>query len=86
MLELTERKPHDHFRWGGLLRGVELPSIDVLVVQTHSLRERKLSDLFDRLEALGVSFELVGQTGRFGGELSGHEPNTRSELNRKTRI
>ena len=45
-----------------------------------------VAELLQRLETLGVSFELVGQTGRFGGELSGHEPNTRSELNRKTRI
>ena len=83
-LELTQRKPHDHFSWGGLLRGVELASIDVLVVQTHSLRERKLTDLLHRLETLGVSFELIGQTGGFGGKLSRHEPNTRSKLNIKT--
>jgi len=76
----VQRKPHDHFSWGGLLRGVELASIDVLVIQTHSLRERKLTDLLHRLETLGVSFELIGQTGGFGGKLSRHEPNTRSKL------
>ena len=66
------------------MRGVELPSIDVLVVQTHSLRERKLADLLHRLESLGVSFELVSQTRRFGGKLSRHEPNTRGKLTSKT--
>ena len=61
-----------------------LANLHVLVVQTNSLGERKLTDLLNRLETLAVSFELVSQTGRFGGKLSCHEPDTRSKLNRKT--
>ena len=68
----------------GEIGSVHLHNLHVLVVQANSLGERKLADLLDGLEPLGVSFELVSQTGRFGGKLSRHEPDTRSKLNRKT--
>ena len=57
----------------------------VLLISVLSFRGRNLTDLLDTLKPIRVSSELVSQTGRIVGELSGDEPNSRGELSSEER-